>query len=72
MTTQAIASVRVYPGREADFRLYDDDDGETNAYLKGAGRSARLHWTDRTGRLTVTGDKGLGAGLEQRVSVVGR
>jgi alpha-D-xyloside xylohydrolase len=70
-TAQKIAAVKVYPGRDGEFRLYDDD-GVTNAYLKGAGRSAMLRWDDKTGKLTATGDKGLAGEAEKVVSVVGR
>lgn len=38
-TAQSTESIRVYPGRDADFTLYDDD-GTTNAYRKAGGRSA--------------------------------
>jgi alpha-D-xyloside xylohydrolase len=71
MTPQKLVEVRVYPGRDADFRLYDDD-GETNAYEHGAGRIAHLHWDDKAGRLTATGDKGLSAAALTTVKVVGR
>jgi alpha-D-xyloside xylohydrolase len=71
MTPQKLVEVRVYPGRDADFRLYDDD-GETNAYEHGAGRIAHLHWDDKAGRLTATGDKELAAGALAAVKVVGR
>jgi alpha-D-xyloside xylohydrolase len=70
-TPQKLAAIRVYPGRDADFRLYDDD-GVTNAYEKGAGQSARLHWDDKAGKLTATGDKGLTAGIDKLVQVIGR
>jgi alpha-D-xyloside xylohydrolase len=70
-TAQKIAAVKVYPGRDGEFRLYDDD-GVTNAYLKGAGRSAVLRWDDKTGKLTATGDKGLAGEATAAVSVVGR
>lgn len=36
-TPQQLTEIRVYPGRTAEFALYDDD-GETYAYEKGKGR----------------------------------
>ena len=42
---QAIASVRVYPGADADFRLFSDD-GTTYSYEKGAGSVTKLHWDE--------------------------
>ena len=47
---QAIASVRVYPGADADFTLFSDD-GTTYAYEKGAGSITKLHWDDSKRRL---------------------
>ncbi|MBB4087344.1 TIM-barrel domain-containing protein [Sphingomonas carotinifaciens] len=54
-TKQPLEAIRVYPGRDASFTLYDDD-GTTNAYKKAAGgRSATLRWDDAAGRLTASG-----------------
>lgn len=53
-TAQALRSIRVFPGRDASFVLYDDD-GITNDYRKGGGRSVTLRWDDRAGRLTASG-----------------
>ena len=51
---QAIASVRVYPGSDADFTLFSDD-GTTYAYEKGSGSITRLHWDEAKHRLTHEG-----------------
>ncbi len=51
---QKIAKVRVYPGADADFTLYDDD-GQTYNYEKGQSRITHLHWDDAAHRLTHTG-----------------
>lgn len=51
---QAIASVRIYPGADADFVLYSDD-GTTYAYEKGKDSITLLHWDDKAHRLTHTG-----------------
>jgi alpha-glucosidase/alpha-D-xyloside xylohydrolase len=42
---QSIASVRIYPGRDADFTLFTDD-GTTYAYEKGGGSTTKLHWEE--------------------------
>ncbi|SFK70299.1 DUF5110 domain-containing protein, partial [Caulobacter sp. UNC279MFTsu5.1] len=73
-TPQAINAVKVYPGRDADFTLYDDD-GVTNAYEKGAnekggGKSVKLHWDDKAGKLTASGDKTLSAQALAAVQVI--
>jgi len=46
-TKQAIASIKVYPGKDADFNLYDDD-GVSHDYEKGKGTTTKLHWNDST------------------------
>jgi alpha-D-xyloside xylohydrolase len=51
---QAIDSVRVYPGSDADFTLFSDD-GTTYAYEKGSGSITRLHWDEAKHRLTHEG-----------------
>jgi len=47
---QKIAKVRVYPGADAEFVLYQDD-GTTYAYEQGDSRITHLHWNDATHRL---------------------
>ena len=59
---QKVAKLRVYPGADADFTLYDDD-GQTYDYEKGAGKLTHLHWDNTTGKLTPASDN---------VEVVGR
>ncbi len=51
---QAIASLRVYPGADADFTLFSDD-GTTYSYEHGGGSVTRLHWEEATHRLTHEG-----------------
>ena len=68
---QAISAVKVWPGRDATFTLYDDD-GVTNAYEKGVGKVVTLRWDDKAGKLTATGDKGLSAQALAAVQVQGR
>ena len=52
--TQKLARVRVYPGADADFTLYDDD-GTTYAYENGDRKITRLHWNDAAGSLSHEG-----------------
>ena len=60
---QKLAKVRVYPGANGDFTLYQDD-GKTYAYEKGNSSTTQLHWDDAAGKLS-----GADSGL---VEVVGR
>ena len=48
---QTLASIRVYPGADGRFDLYEDD-GTTYAYEKTDGKVTRLVWDDATGSLT--------------------
>jgi len=66
-TAQALAAIRVYPGRDAEFTLYDDD-GTTNA----GGRAATLHWDDRQGRLSASGPLPTRQDVDTLVKVAGR
>jgi alpha-D-xyloside xylohydrolase len=51
---QSIAKVRVYPGADASFTLFNDD-GTTYAYENGAGSVTRLRWDDTKQLLTHLG-----------------
>jgi alpha-D-xyloside xylohydrolase len=44
---QAIASVRVYPGANANFTLFSDD-GDTYSYEKGVSSITKLSWNEAT------------------------
>ena len=55
-TSQAIAEIRVYRGRDAQFELFDDD-GVSYAYEKGAGTSTRLSWDDGRKLLSAGNDR---------------
>jgi alpha-D-xyloside xylohydrolase len=49
---QTIAKIKIYPGANASFTLYDDD-GKTYAYEKGEGvKLTTLTWNDKTKKLT--------------------
>jgi alpha-D-xyloside xylohydrolase len=51
---QALQKVRVYPGADGNFTLYQDD-GKTSAYEAGDGRSTELHWNDARHELSHRG-----------------
>lgn len=55
-TPQALKEIRVYPGRDAEFAMYDDD-GVSYDYEKGHGKTTRLRWDERRQQLTADGDK---------------
>ncbi|HEV2133293.1 MAG TPA: TIM-barrel domain-containing protein [Terracidiphilus sp.] len=68
---QKIASVRVYPGADGDFTLFNDD-GKTYAYEKGDSQITHLHWNDAAGRLTHTGPEAWTGPDASIVNIVGR
>jgi alpha-D-xyloside xylohydrolase len=51
---QPLAEIRVYPGADGGFDLFDDD-GVSNAYEGGGGKLSRLRWSDTVRTLTVDG-----------------
>lgn len=53
-TPQTLKEIRVYPGRTADFTLFDDD-GVSYAYESGQGHLSHLHWDDSSGQLSAKG-----------------
>ena len=69
-TRQSLQEIRVYPGRNASFTLYDDD-GVSRGDRAG-GRTAELRWNDATGRLSATGALPTGQALQPLVRVIGR
>jgi alpha-D-xyloside xylohydrolase len=68
---QSIASVRAYPGADADFTLFSDD-GTTYNYEQGAGSVTRLHWNDGEKKLTHEGPDAWPAADNSIVQVIGR
>jgi alpha-glucosidase (family GH31 glycosyl hydrolase) len=72
-----LTTVRIYPGADGSFVLYDDD-GQSNQYRDGSDPKTiwlRLQWQDRARRLTIEPDKRMkqwpGAPRPFRVEVVG-
>jgi alpha-glucosidase (family GH31 glycosyl hydrolase) len=45
-------TLRIYPGADGDFTLYDDD-GISQQYLHGKATWIRMRWDDRTHTLTI-------------------
>ena len=68
---QAIAEVRVYPGADGSFALYNDD-GTTYGYEQGKFEVTTLHWSDANGQLTHTGTPAWQDSDSNVVKVVGR
>jgi len=68
---QAIASVRVYPGANGTFTLFEDD-GKTYAYEKGGGSVTTLTWDDALHHLRHGGTSGSSALDKAAVIVIGR
>ncbi len=54
--------IRVYPGADAVFTIYEDD-GETYAYEKGERATIQLRWDDQARTLTVGERQGTFPGL---------
>ena len=69
--TQAIEKVRVYPGADGRFTLYNDD-GTTYAYEQGKHEITELHWDDAAGKLTHTGARAWTEPDSRIVEIVGR
>ncbi|TQK10439.1 glycoside hydrolase family 31 protein [Herbaspirillum sp. SJZ107] len=71
-TRQAIAEIQVYPGKDGEFSLYDDD-GVSYDYEKGKSTTTRLRWSEGSGKLTASGgDSGLARSLPGLVKVIGK
>jgi alpha-glucosidase (family GH31 glycosyl hydrolase) len=68
---QTIASLRVYPGKNASFSLYHDD-GKTYAYEKGGGSITTLTWDGAALQLTHEGDAASSELDEATVVVIGK
>jgi alpha-D-xyloside xylohydrolase len=70
-TRQPLESIRIYPGRDTTFTLYDDD-GTTNAYRRGAGTEATVRWNDATRRASAAGPLPTGQALAPLIKVIGQ
>lgn len=65
MTSQPLQEIRVYPGGDAKFTLYDDD-----GVSKRPGRTATLAWDEATHRLTASNALPTGQALAKLVRIV--
>ena len=68
---QTIASVRVYPGANGSFTLFQDD-GKTYGYEKGTGSITKLTWDDAAHQLKHEGALGWNGPDDSVVVVVGK
>jgi alpha-glucosidase/alpha-D-xyloside xylohydrolase len=68
---QAIVGMLVYPGKDGDFTVFNDD-GRTYAYEKGKSQITHLHWNDTAGRLTHEGAEAWTGSDASIVKIVGR
>src|ERR1700722_2503086 len=69
--SQTIASVRVYPGADASFTLFQDD-GTTYDYEKDGGSVTKLTWDDATHQLKHEGALSWSGTDQPVVTVVGK
>jgi alpha-D-xyloside xylohydrolase len=66
---QKLAKVRVYPGANSEFAVYQDD-GKSYDYEKGTSTVTTLHWDDGAAKLT---QEGVSLGpVDALLEVVGR
>jgi alpha-D-xyloside xylohydrolase len=69
---QSVAEIRIYPGKDSDFALYDDD-GTSYDYEAGKSTLTTLHWDDAAGALRVSGDdKALAGKAKGLTKVIGK
>jgi alpha-glucosidase/alpha-D-xyloside xylohydrolase len=68
---QTISSVRVYPGADGSFTLFQDD-GKTYAYEKGGGSITKLTWDDAAQQLKHEGAPGWSGPDKSVVTVVSK
>jgi alpha-glucosidase/alpha-D-xyloside xylohydrolase len=68
---QTIASVKVYPGADGSFALFQDD-GTTYGYEKGAGSITRLTWDEAAHQLKHEGAPAWSRPDESVVTIVGK
>jgi len=67
---QTIASLRVYPGANGSFTLFQDD-GKTYAYEKDGGSITKLTWDDAAHRLSHEGSAAWSGPDQSVVTIVG-
>jgi alpha-D-xyloside xylohydrolase len=60
--------LRIYPGADGDFTLYEDD-GETYDYQKGSYATIPIHWNDSERRLSIGSRQGSFPGLHPKLTL---
>lgn len=60
-----VITLRIYPGANADFELYEDD-GETYKYEKGASSIIPVHWNEQSQTLTIGKRRGSFEGMPEK------
>ncbi len=68
---QTIAKLKVYPGSDANFDLYNDD-GTTYDYEQGKMELTHLHWSEAEGKLIHTGASFPGENEKNLIEVIGK
>jgi alpha-D-xyloside xylohydrolase len=66
---QPLEKIKIYPGANAEFTLYNDD-GITYNYEKGEDQITKLKWDDATQKLTQTGAKAYPSNDKTLVEIV--
>jgi alpha-D-xyloside xylohydrolase len=59
--------LRIYPGADGHFELYDDE-GDGYGYQKGKYATIDLHWNDSKHELTVGKRQGVFPGMPQKIA----
>jgi alpha-D-xyloside xylohydrolase len=60
--------LRVYPGRDGSFTLYDDA-GDGYGYLRGERTTTLLQWNDRSRKLRIGARRGTYPGMPETVAI---
>ena len=58
--------IRIYPGADADFTLYDDE-GTNNDYEQGAFRTIPMHWDNASRTFTIGKARGAYEGMSREI-----
>ena len=66
---QSVAKLRVYPGRDGVFTIYNDD-GKSYGYEQGQFTLTKLRWNNVTRKLSVDGPEEWSGPLEKVLEIV--
>ncbi|MCI0705119.1 MAG: DUF5110 domain-containing protein, partial [Planctomycetia bacterium] len=67
--TDEPTTIRIYPGRGGESRLYDDD-GKSLDYTKGKFTWTRFKWDDKAKQLVIEPDGNTGFAIGERTFVI--